>query len=49
MQLTAVMRFVGLVTYREIALLYDPDETSSLAQQRVAAVVSHEEAHMWFG
>lgn len=40
---------VGLLTYREALLLYDPDVATSLAQQRIAAVVAHEQAHMWFG
>jgi len=39
----------GLVTYRETALLFDPDESSSVRKQRVAIVVAHEIAHMWFG
>lgn len=39
----------GLLTYRETALLYDPDVSTALAQQRVAAVVAHEQTHMWFG
>ena len=39
----------GAVTYREIALLVDPDNSSLAARQRVAAIVSHEMAHMWFG
>lgn len=39
----------GAVTFREDALLYDP-QTSSLAnKQRVAEVVAHELAHQWFG
>ncbi|XP_034039270.1 aminopeptidase N-like [Thalassophryne amazonica] len=37
----------GLVTYRETALLYDPDK--SVSKERVAVVISHELAHMWFG
>ncbi|XP_011631440.1 aminopeptidase N-like isoform X1 [Pogonomyrmex barbatus] len=39
----------GLVTYRETAMLYDEKESSALAQQRVATVIAHELAHMWFG
>ncbi|KAL6254850.1 hypothetical protein P5V15_014189 [Pogonomyrmex californicus] len=39
----------GLVTYRETQMLYDEKESSALAQQRVASVVVHELAHMWFG
>ena len=43
------MENAGLVTFREVALLLDP-ATASLAQRkRVAEVVSHELAHMWFG
>lgn len=30
-------------------LLYDPEVVTALAQQRIAAVVAHEQAHMWFG
>lgn len=41
--------FAGLLTYREVALLYDPEESSSIAQQRIATVVAHEQVHMWFG
>lgn len=39
----------GLLTYRETNLLYDADVTTDLGQQRIAAVISHEQAHMWFG
>lgn len=39
----------GLLTYRETALLYDPDVSTALAQQRVATVITHEQTHMWFG
>ena len=39
----------GLVTYREVALLIDPANSSAAAKQRVAEVVEHELAHMWFG
>lgn len=35
----------GLITYRETALLYDPESTSSAEKQWVAVVVSHELAH----
>ena len=34
---------------RETALLYDPKVSSAFNKQRVAAVVSHELAHQWFG
>lgn len=39
----------GLVTYRETALLVDPNQSSSSAKQWVALVVGHELAHQWFG
>lgn len=39
----------GLLTYRETGILYDPETTSSVAQQRIAAVIAHEQAHQWFG
>ncbi|OFW10538.1 MAG: hypothetical protein A3H27_08790 [Acidobacteria bacterium RIFCSPLOWO2_02_FULL_59_13] len=39
----------GLVTYRETALLVDPQNSSAAARQRVAEVVDHELAHQWFG
>ncbi|MGC8509454.1 MAG: M1 family metallopeptidase [Acidimicrobiales bacterium] len=43
------MENLGCITYRETALLVDP-ATASLAEiQRVAEVVHHEIAHMWFG
>ncbi|PRP79821.1 puromycin-sensitive aminopeptidase-like [Planoprotostelium fungivorum] len=39
----------GLVTYRETALLIDPQTSSTVTKQRVARTVCHEIAHMWFG
>lgn len=39
----------GLITYRETALLYDPVLSSTANKERVATVISHELAHMWFG
>lgn len=44
----------GLVTYREVALIFDGDsdakELTSLKQKlNIAEVVSHELAHQWFG
>ncbi|MFC0082403.1 M1 family aminopeptidase [Aciditerrimonas ferrireducens] len=43
------MENLGCVTFRETALLVDPGRASQLELQRVADVVSHEIAHMWFG
>jgi len=39
----------GLVTYRETALLVDPNNSSLMSKQTVAIVVGHELAHQWFG
>lgn len=44
-----ICRTPGLLTYRETALLYEPTVSTSMAQQRIASVVAHEQAHMWFG
>lgn len=41
--------FLGLLTFRETALLYDPEVSTALDQQEVASVVAHEQSHMWFG
>ena len=43
------MENLGCVTYRESALLTNPNRASQLELQRVATVVAHETAHMWFG
>ncbi len=43
------MENLGCVTYRETALLVDPKSASLLEMQRIAEVVAHEIAHMWFG
>jgi puromycin-sensitive aminopeptidase len=43
------MENLGCVTFRESALLVDPARASRLEQERVADVISHEIAHMWFG
>jgi puromycin-sensitive aminopeptidase len=39
----------GAITYREVALLVDPAHSSAATKQRVAIIVAHEIAHMWFG
>ena len=43
------MENLGLVTFRETALLVDPDSASRNEVERVVDVVAHEIAHMWFG
>ncbi|HUC36697.1 MAG TPA: M1 family aminopeptidase [Acidimicrobiales bacterium] len=43
------MENLGCVTFREAVLLVDPARASRLELERVADVVSHEIAHMWFG
>lgn len=39
----------GLITYREIALLAEPDLTSVSNKQNIALVIAHELSHQWFG
>ncbi|XP_075400037.1 glutamyl aminopeptidase [Tenrec ecaudatus] len=46
---TGAMENWGLITYRETNLLYDPNESASSNQQRVATVIAHELVHQWFG
>ena len=43
------MENLGCVTFREALLLVDPDHASQLELMRIADVVHHEIAHMWFG
>ncbi|CAM0951104.1 unnamed protein product [Alopecurus aequalis] len=43
------MENYGLVTYREVALLFDDKSSSASSKQDVAIVVAHELAHQWFG
>ena len=43
------MENLGCVTFREVLLLVDPGAASQPELQRVAAVINHELAHMWFG
>ena len=43
------MENLGCVTFRETALLVDQAQGSQADLQRVADVVNHEIAHMWFG
>lgn len=39
----------GAVTYRETAILVDPEHSAVQNRQRVALVIAHELAHQWFG
>uniref|UniRef100_UPI0037E9A504 aminopeptidase N-like isoform X2 n=1 Tax=Semicossyphus pulcher TaxID=241346 RepID=UPI0037E9A504 len=39
----------GLITYRETALLYDEEFSSTSNKERIATIIAHELAHMWFG
>ena len=43
------MENLGLVTYREVALLVDRDHASQAELRGVQGVIAHETAHMWFG
>jgi len=43
------MENLGAITFRETALLADEHAASRAELERVADVVSHENAHMWFG
>ena len=43
------MENLGAITYRETALLVDETAASHTERERVADVVAHEVAHMWFG
>lgn len=39
----------GMITYREMAVLYDEEHSSGLLQQRTSPVVAHELLHIYFG
>uniref|UniRef100_A0A3P8Q7G1 Aminopeptidase n=1 Tax=Astatotilapia calliptera TaxID=8154 RepID=A0A3P8Q7G1_ASTCA len=39
----------GLITYRETALLYDEAFSSNSNKEKIATIIAHELAHMWFG
>jgi len=46
---SGAMENLGAITFRETALLVDPHKATRAELERVADVVSHENAHMWFG
>ena len=39
----------GLITFREMALLADPETASQSSREMVATVICHELSHQWFG
>ena len=43
------MENLGCVTFREILLLVDPENTTQAELLNVTDVINHELAHMWFG
>jgi puromycin-sensitive aminopeptidase len=43
------MENLGAITFRETALLADDKSASRAELERIADVVAHENAHMWFG
>ena len=46
---SGAMENLGAITFRETALLVDPRSGTHGELERVADVVAHENAHMWFG
>ena len=46
---SGAMENLGAITFRETALLADEKTASRAELERVADVVSHKNAHMWFG
>jgi puromycin-sensitive aminopeptidase len=46
---SGAMENLGAITYRETALLVDQQSATHSELERVADVVAHENAHMWFG
>jgi puromycin-sensitive aminopeptidase len=46
---SGAMENLGAITFRETALLVDPHSGTHGELERVADVVAHENAHMWFG
>lgn len=46
---SGAMENFGCITFRETALLLDESKATHAEKLRVAEVISHENAHMWFG
>lgn len=46
---SGAMENLGAITFRETALLVDREKATRTELERVADVVAHENAHMWFG
>jgi puromycin-sensitive aminopeptidase len=46
---SGAMENLGAITFRENALLLDERAATQAERERVADVVAHENAHMWFG
>ncbi len=46
---SGAMENLGAITFRETALLLDDRTATHAERERVADVVAHENAHMWFG
>jgi len=46
---SGAMENLGAITFRETALLVDAEKATRAELERVADVVAHENAHMWFG
>ena len=46
---SGAMENLGAITFRETALLIDREAATHAELERIADVVAHENAHMWFG
>ncbi|HET6369850.1 MAG TPA: M1 family aminopeptidase, partial [Nitrospiria bacterium] len=47
--MAGAMENPGAVTFRDSVLLIDPEAVSAEQRRRLASIVAHELAHMWFG
>jgi aminopeptidase N len=48
-ELTGNLENSGLMTFRDILLLYEKEKSTERNLEQVALVVCHEVAHQWFG